>query len=96
MWSDDAEIRSILQVVRQLMDSFEGEDAARICYLASFHVMLAVWKGTAPLFHGYAQRYVMTIAESHSVQSSKNTQEIYGYATATYSYLGELQVAGKQ
>jgi len=66
MWTDDAELRGVASLAIRLMDGLEGPSA--LTFAATFvgQMLLAMWKGVAPMLAHHAATGIARIAESHA------------------------------
>eukprot|EP00931_Biecheleriopsis_adriatica_P045930 TRINITY_DN2632_c0_g1_i2.p1 TRINITY_DN2632_c0_g1~~TRINITY_DN2632_c0_g1_i2.p1 ORF type:complete len:1067 (-),score=265.69 TRINITY_DN2632_c0_g1_i2:166-3366(-) len=66
MWTDDAELRGVASLAIRLMDALEGPSAMSFAATFCGQMMLAMWKGVAPLLSHHAANGINRIAESHA------------------------------
>eukprot|EP00440_Ansanella_granifera_P005804 gb/GFBE01006295.1/.p1 GENE.gb/GFBE01006295.1/~~gb/GFBE01006295.1/.p1 ORF type:complete len:1064 (+),score=307.55 gb/GFBE01006295.1/:1-3192(+) len=66
MWTDDAELRGVASLAIRLMDGLEGPSAMAFAATFTGQMLLAMWKGVAPMLGHHAAMGIARIAESHA------------------------------
>lgn len=66
MWTDDAELRGVASLAIRLMDGLEGPSALPFAATFVGQMLLAMWKGVAPLLAHHAATGIARIAETHA------------------------------
>jgi len=66
MWTDDAELRGVASLAIRLMDGLEGPSALPFAATFVGQMLLAMWKGVAPMLAHHAATGIARIAESHA------------------------------
>jgi len=66
MWTDDAEMRGVSSLAIRLMDGLEGPSAMAFAATFTGQMLLAMWKGVAPMLAHHASMGIARIAESHA------------------------------